>query len=35
MDVDCVNAVGRGSVIFANLQFLAESHRHSGMEPIA
>ncbi len=34
MDVDCVNAIGRGSLIFANLQFLAEPHQQSGMEPI-
>ena len=34
MDVDCVNAVGREALIFANLQFLAEPHQQSGMEPI-
>ena len=34
MDVDCVNAIGRSAQIFANLQFLAEPHRYSGLEPI-
>ena len=34
MDADCVNAIGRGALIFANLQFLAEPHHNSGLVPI-
>lgn len=34
MDVDCVNAVGHHALIFANLQFLAEPHQHSGLVPV-
>ena len=34
MDVDCVNAIGQGARIFANLQFLADPHNHSGLVPI-
>ena len=33
-DVDCVNTVIRGAQIFANLQLLAETHIHSGFEPV-
>lgn len=34
MDADCVNAIGQLGRIFANLQFLAEPHDHSGIVPI-
>lgn len=34
MDVDCVNAIGQGARILANLQFLAEPHNQSGLVPI-
>ena len=34
MDVDCVNAIGRDSSIVSNLQFLAEPHHNSGLQPI-
>lgn len=34
MDADCVNAIGRNALIFANLQFLAEPHHNSGLVPI-
>lgn len=34
MDVDCVNAIGHSALIVSNLQFLAEPHHHSGLEPI-
>ena len=33
-DVDCVNTVIRGAQIFANLQLVAETHIHSGFEPV-
>ena len=33
-DVDCVNTVIRGAQIFANLQFLAETHIDSGLVPV-
>ncbi|MBR3778451.1 MAG: hypothetical protein IKL13_01835 [Clostridia bacterium] len=34
LDADCVNAVTQGAQLFANLQFLAESHDQSGLHPI-
>ena len=34
LDADCVNAVTQGAQLFANLQFLAESHNQSGLDPI-
>ena len=34
MDADCVNAIGHNALIFANLQFLAEPHSHSGLVPL-
>jgi hypothetical protein len=34
MDVDCVNAIGHRALIFANLQFMAEPHQHSGLVPL-
>lgn len=34
MDVDCVNAIGTGAKIFANLQFSAEGDGHSGLVPV-
>ena len=34
MDADCVNAIGHRVLIFANLQFLAEPHQHSGLVPL-
>ena len=34
MDVDCVNAIGTGAKIFANLQFSADAQGHSGLVPV-